>query len=93
MTRCYHYGVLLDIEVSELSIQWSGKGQRGELPLYDIQSISCAPGAIQLYGNNTSVVISIPQNCDSDNLAHEVCNCVNKVQSGVFEDLRESLTV
>ncbi len=31
MTRCYHYGVLLDIEVSELSIQWSGKGQRGEL--------------------------------------------------------------
>lgn len=87
MTRCYHYGVLLDIQVSESSIQWYGKGQRGHLPLYSIQSISCAPGVIQLYGNNLSVVISIPQDCVSDNLAHELCNCISKVQAGVLEDL------
>jgi hypothetical protein len=89
MTRCYQYGVLLDIEVSESSIQWYGKGQRGQLPLYSIKSISCAPGVIHLYGTNLSVVISIPQDCDSDNLAHDLCNCICKVQSGVYEDLVE----
>lgn len=89
MTRCYQYGVMLDIEVNELSIQWYGKGQRGQLPLFSIQSISCAPGAIRLYSDNLSVVISIPQDADSDNLAHELCNCISNAQSGVFEDAEE----
>ncbi len=52
MTKCYQYGVLLKVEVSELFIEWYGKGQRGQLPLYSVKSISCAPGVILLYGNN-----------------------------------------
>lgn len=87
MTKCYQYGVLLKVEVSELFIEWHGKGQRGQLPLYSVKSISCAPGVILLYGNNLSVVISIPQDGDSDDMAHELCSCVSRVRSGIFEDL------
>lgn len=87
MTRCYQYGVLLKVEVSELFIEWHGKGQRGQLPLYSVKSIACAPGVILLYGNNLSVVISIPQDGDSEELTHDLCNCVSRVRSGVLEDL------
>ncbi|AEI51598.1 hypothetical protein [Runella slithyformis] len=87
MTRCYQYGVLLKVEVSELFIEWHGKGQRGQLPLYSIKSIACAPGVILLYGNNVSVVISIPQDCASDEMAHELCDCISRIRSGISEDL------
>lgn len=89
MSKCFHYGVLLKIEVSSSVIEWHGKGQCGQLALKSVNAVSCTHGAIQLLGDGLFTAITIPDDSDSYHVTHDLFYCINKVQSGVFEDLEE----